>query len=228
MTQPRAPLLFLLLALPACGSAPDASTAQAEQAVDTTIKPLEREPLTEADLVGLEMAELSLEVPWTRNAVNRTPSPTAPRSMIESVEIAGDDSFDRLTFTFSSDAPAPGYEIRVVPPGLVVRCGEVADGNGETESGSEEGAVAAPDADHVPDLAGNQFLLLRLKPARIVDQGRRTMSIGTERFELTRFYEGGISCDADDVVTWIVGLSEGSEVRVLEMRTPPRLVVDIR
>jgi len=54
------------------------------------------------------------------------------------------------------------------------------------------------------------------------------MSIGTERFELTRFYEGGISCDADDVVTWIVGLSEGSEVRVLEMRTPPRLVVDIR
>jgi len=54
------------------------------------------------------------------------------------------------------------------------------------------------------------------------------MSIGTERFELTRLYEGGISCAADNVVTWIVGLSEGNDVRVLEMRSPQRLVVDIR
>jgi hypothetical protein len=145
--------------------------------------------------------------------------------LIESVEIAGYDGFDRTTFTFSSDAPAPGYQIRIVPPGLGVRCGETAEG---AEADAGEGEVESPEAEHTPELAGNQFLVLRLRPAWIVDQGRRTMSIGTERFELTRLYEGGVSCAADDVVTWIVGLSEGSNVRVLELRSPPRLVVDIR
>ena len=224
MIPKRARMLFLLLALPACGSNPDASTAQAEQAVDTTIRPLEREPLTEADLVGLEMVNLALELPWTRNSINRTPSPIAPRSMIEGVEITGYDGFDRVTFTFSPDAPAPGYQIRIVPPGLAVRCGEPT----QDEAGTAEDDVEPPEPEHAPELAGNQFLVLRLRPAWIVDQDRRTMSIGTERFELTRLYEGGISCAADDVVTWIVGLSEGNDVRVLEMRSPQRLVVDIR
>jgi hypothetical protein len=225
MTRIPARMFFLLLALPACGSDPEASTAQAEQAVDTTIRPLEREPLTEADLEGLEIAELRLEVPWTRSAITRTPVPTAPRSLIESVEIAGYDGFDRMTFTFSSDAPAAGYEIRIVPPGLAVRCGETTE---SAEPGGAEGTGESPEAEHTPQVAENQFLVLRLRPARIVDQDRRTMSIGTERFELTRLYEGGVSCDADDVVTWIVGLTEGSNVRLLEMRSPPRLVVDIR
>ena len=220
MKQKASLLCFLLLALPACGSEPEPSTAQA---VDTAIRPLEREPLTEADLVGLEMANLSVELPWTTNSINRTPNPLAPRSMVESVEVMGHEGFDRMTFTFSSDAPAPGYEIRVVPPGLAVRCGEGTDG--ESDSEDEE---AQPVAEHAPELAGNLFLVLRLRPARIIDQGRRTMSIGTETYDLTRVHEGGISCDADDVVTWIAGLKEGGTVRVLEMRSPPRLLIDVR
>jgi len=216
-------ILFLLVALPACGSEPRASTAQAVQAVDTAIRPLAREPLTEADLVGLEMTNLSVELPWTTNAINRSPNPVAPRSMVESVEVTGYEGFDRMTFTFSSDAPAPGYEIRLVPPGLAVRCGEGTD----SEADSEE-PDAQPVAEHAPDLAGNQFLVLRLRPARIIDQGRRTMSIGIEVYDLTRVYEAGISCDADDVITWIAGLREEASVRVLEMRSPRRLVIDIR
>ena len=225
MTRKRSCIFFLLLALPACGSEPEASTAQAGLVVDTAIRPLEREALTEADLVGLEMANLSVELPWTTNAINRSPRPAAPRSMVESVEVTGHEGFDRMTFTFSSDAPAPGYEIRVVPPGVGVQCGEGTEGVG-ADAGEDEDAP--PEVEHTPELAGNQFLVLRLRPARIVDQGRRTMSIGTESYELTRVHEGGISCDADDVVTWIVGLSEASSVRVLEMRSPQRLVVDIR
>ena len=216
-------LFFLLLALPGCGSEPEASTAQATQAVDTTIRPVEREPLAEADLLGLEMANLSVELPWTTNAINRSPRPAAPRSLVESIEVSGHEGFDRMTFTFSSDAPAPGYEIRVVPPGLAVRCGEGRDG--EADSADED---ASPPVEHTPELAGNQFLVLRLQPARIVDQGRRTMSIGTETYDLARVHEGGVSCDADDIVTWIVGLLEGGSVRVLEMRSPPRLLIDIR
>ena len=69
--------------------------------------------------------------------------------------------------------------------------------------------------------------MLRLRPARIIDQGRRTMSIETESYDLARVHEGGISCDADDVVTWIVGLKKGDNVRVLEMRSPPRLLIDV-
>ncbi len=219
-------MFFLLLALPACGREPGASTAQAEQAVDTLIKPLERVALTEADLVGLEIANLSVELPWTTNAINRNPRPAAPRSMVESVEVTGYESFDRMTFTFSSDAPAPGYEIRVVPPGVAVQCGEGTDG--VEADASEDADAPAAEVEHASELTGNQFLVLRLRPARIIDQGRRTMSIGTETYELTRVYEGGISCDAGDIVTWIVGLSERSSVRVLEMRSPRRLVIDVR
>ncbi len=54
------------------------------------------------------------------------------------------------------------------------------------------------------------------------------MSIETESYDLERVHEGGISCDADDVVTWIVGLKKGDNVRVLEMRSPPRLLIDVR
>ncbi len=218
-------MFFLLLALPACGSEPGASSAQAEQAVDTVIQPLEREALTEADLVGLEIADLSVEMPWTTNAINRNPRPAAPRSMVESVEVTGHEGFDRMTFTFSSDAPAPGYEIRVVPPGVAVQCGEGTEG---VEADVGEDADARAEVEHTNELTGNQFLVLRLRPAHIIDQGRRTMSIGTETYELTRVYEGGISCDTDDVVTWIVGLREHSNVRVLEMRSPRRLVIDVR
>ena len=220
MTRRLTCTFFLLLSLPACGGEPGASTAQAEQAVDTAIRPLEREPLTEADLVGLEMANLSVELPWTSNAINRNPRPAAPRSMVESVEVTGHEGFDRMTFTFSSDAPAPGYEIRVVPPGVAVQCGEGTEGG--------EDADAPPEVEHASEIAGNLFLVLRLRPARIIDQGRRTMSIGTETYELARVHEGGIACDADDVVTWISGLSESSSVRVLEMRSPRRLVIDVR
>jgi hypothetical protein len=54
------------------------------------------------------------------------------------------------------------------------------------------------------------------------------MSIGTETYDFARVHEGGISCDADDVVTWIAGLKEAVSVRVLEMRSPPRLLIDVR
>lgn len=169
------------------------------------------------------MANLSVELPWTTNLINRSPNPVAPRSMVESVEVTAHEGFDRMTFTFSSDAPAPSYEIRLVPPGLAVRCGEGTDAEGDPQD--EEAQQAA---EHTPELAGNQFLVLRLRPAHIIDQGRRTMSIETESYDLARVHEGGISCDADDVVTWIVGLKKGDTVRVLEMRSPPRLLIDIR
>ncbi len=220
MTQKHTSLLVLTLALAACAGEQAESTAQAEEAPDTTVKQLERVPLVEADLVNLDLANLSVELPWTRNAINRSPGPAAPRSIIEGVEVTDHEGFDRMTFVFGSDAPAPGYEIRVVPPGVAVVCGEPSE--------SEDGAEAEADVEHAPELAGNQFLVLRMKPARIVDRNRRTMSIGIETYDFARLHEAGIVCEADDVITWIAGLREGSDVRVLEMRSPQRLVVDIR
>ena len=79
------------------------------------------------------MANLSVELPWTTNSINRSPNPVAPRSMVESVEVTAHERFDRMTFTFSSDAPAPSYEIRLVPPGLAVRCGEGTDAEGDPQ-----------------------------------------------------------------------------------------------
>ena len=80
----------------------------------------------------------------------------------------------------------------------------------------------------VPEVEGNRFLVLNLHPARTSENGCSTMPVGTETYAQQRVHEAGIACEENDVVTWITGLAEGTDVRVLEMRGPNRLVVDVR
>ena len=78
MRRVRFSTLVLVATLAACGGSGEADSASLP--VDTLIKPMEREPLTEVDLGGLTLAELALELPWTTNTVGRSPVEGAPAS----------------------------------------------------------------------------------------------------------------------------------------------------
>lgn len=224
MTMRHRHVIAVLVLAAACGGETPPSAEGLAQAPDTTIKPVERQPLTEADLVDLDRSELSIEIPWTRNIVDRAPRPAAPRSLVESAVVTTHDGFDRTQFTFSMDAPFPGYRIELVDAGTAVRCGlpdEGHDEEGEPEGEEEE-------VQHAPELEGARMLVVRIHPGWTSEGRRVTIPTGTETYQLARVQEAGVVCSADDVATWVAGLTEGTDVRVLEFRDPHRLVVDVR
>jgi len=210
MIAKRLSSALLVLSVAACGGDAGTPESAAVAAVDTTVGQIEREPLTEADLVDFDMANLSVELPWTSNRINRNPAEGAPRAMVESSEVMSYDGFDRVVLGFGADAPFPGYSIDVVDAGVAIACGD-----------SEETAVGA-------DVAGDYKMVLRLMPARVEEEGRATLALGTDAYGLTRLQEAGAVCAENDAVTWLSGMSNASQIRVLEFRDPSRLVVDVR
>jgi len=208
-TNSRITLAALTLVLSACGGGDTSAASDAEAIpIDSAIVTNPpREPLTEADLDGMSLANLSVELPWTRNLVSRDPGPTAPRSFVESVEVSGHESFDRVLFQLSSDAPFAGYGVRIVEGGSTQTCG---------------------DEDQVLGAEGDRLLLVGLAPARAREEGRTGPRLGTSEYGHARFREGGIICENAQTVIWMSTLGEGEQVRVLEFRNPQRLVVDLR
>lgn len=205
------PATALLTTFFVASCAREASDAVAEaQAtpIDTAIiTDIPREPLGEEDLRGLDLQDLSVELPWTENVVSRDPAPSAPRAFVEEVEVSPSDSFDRVAFTFSTSTPFPGYTIRREPVGSSVSCGE---------------------NDAKLEVDGSEALVVTLQPARIRGEDRQAPSTGIRTLDQTRFADGGLICDDGTRVVWAAGLASGAEVRVLEFRNPPRLVVDVR
>jgi len=196
------------LAFAACtGDAAPSGGGAAAMAADTNIKPLVREPLTEADLEGIAMADLSVELPWTANRVSRDPEPAAGPAWLQSVETSGTTGFDRVTFTFAQLTAFPGYEIDIVEAGADIPCGE--EGNPLS-------------------LQGDRALVIRVIPANAHDANGVRVRVRTRSISQDRFADGGLVCDDNNNVVWAAGLNSGDKLRVLELRNPKRLVVDIR
>lgn len=206
MTRKTAFLVVCALSFVACGDGAE-SGAGAAQAADASIKPIEREPMTDADFAGLARENLVVEVPWMTNRVNRSPVANAARALVRSVAVEEHEGFERVIFTFGEGVDFPGYSVEFAQPDSVMLCGE------EPES---------------TELAGAAVLLVRIRPARNSDEGRTTVRPGTSAVQQTRIREAGMSCAENDVVAWVAGLESSQAVRVLEMRSPQRLVVDVR
>lgn len=204
--KPALALVTTLVALAGCGGG-EGEPADESGMPAAEARPLTREPLTEADLSGLERENLWLELPWTENRANRDPTPRAARSGVLEAEPSGHDGFDRVLFRFTDSAPFPGYRVRIVEAGASVPCGE------------EETTL---------ELDGERALVVHLAPARANADGTVWLPVGTRALSQTRFLEGGVVCDAGSDVVWAAGLSEGSQIRVLELREPQRLAVDVR
>lgn len=174
-------------------------------AQDTFIKPIEREPLTEADMVGFDMTHLALEIPWTRNSISRDPAVGAPPVAIGTVEVVGLDGFDRVTFATDGPLPNAGYEIRLAAAGDTVACG--------------------PES-HV--MTAERTLVVAFAPATVGAADGARVPSGVRDVGAPRMVRAGLLCDVDGAVTWVAELARGDQMRVLELREPIRIVVDVR
>ena len=89
-------------------------------------------------------------------------------------------------------------------------------------------AVACGDDEGAPEIAGSEFVVIRLSPAWTAEGGTTFVPTEVRSHDQAFIRQAGVTCTADQVVTWIAGATSASEVRVFEMRNPQRLVVDVR
>jgi hypothetical protein len=204
----RSVLVASLATIVACGG--EETTREAAPQVipqDTQYTPITREPLTESDLAGLAMIDVSIEVPWTTNRVRRGPVEHAARASLRAAEVSAHEDFDRVLFRFTDTTPFPGYEISFADSALSVPCGD----NG------------AP-----YELTGERAVVIRFTPARASEGDETFVSVGIRPVSQTRFQETGLVCEDERTVAWVATLAAGDHVRVLELHNPNRLAVDIR
>ncbi len=196
-------LLVVLAALSACGGSSEGDSAS--MTADTFIKTPEREPLTEADLAGIAPTELALELPWTQNQVIRNAAPGAPAASIQGAEVVGHETFDRVTFLLDSILPVPGYEISLASGGSPLTCGS-----------------------RPLELTAAQTLVVRFAPARASAEGETWLPVRIDNTTASRMTRAGVACDDGTTVVWLAELAQGDEVRILELREPNRIAVDVR
>jgi len=119
---------------------------------------------------------------------------------------ARNDGFDRIVFEFEDELP--GYDLSYVDQPV-------------RECGSGE----------VVPIEGDGWLRVRFEPARahefVGEEARVTVSDRSRRLDLPVATEAHVTCDYEAVLEWVVGVRSPNHYRVLELREPARLVVDI-
>jgi hypothetical protein len=116
--------------------------------------------------------------------------------------------FERIVFEFRDDQ-IPGYGVQY----LAAPVQECASG-------------------YTMDVDGEGFLEIRMQPAQmheIIDQRLHPTIQRRERAVNRPLLRHLVhTCDYQDVVAWVAGVSSRQPYRVIELQDPPRLVVDIR
>ncbi|WP_438616966.1 AMIN-like domain-containing (lipo)protein [Myxococcus xanthus] len=141
---------------------------------------------------------------WTTTPVSLKRRP-AQSVTLRSVRAGTHADFDRVVFEF--DGPqVPGYQLQYVDK-PIIQCGS---------------------GDETP-LAGKGFLQVTMSPARgHDDQGRATVAALEIKPKLPTLLELVRTCDFEAEVTWVLGNKAPTDFRVMELRDPTRLVVDVK
>lgn len=144
-------------------------------------------------------------------------SSTSPRSApVEGTEVAlladvragAGDGYERIVFEFHGST-MPGYKIRWV-----------------------EGPILADGSGRPVDVRGTTYLEVSLKSASGVDpltgspaySGASRLEVAPQTVLLTDLVRSG---DFEGVLTWVAGTSHEAPFRVLTLRNPTRVVVDV-
>jgi hypothetical protein len=133
---------------------------------------------------------------------------TTETALLTAVRAARHEGYDRVVFAFRN--VLPGYDVRYVDRPIVE------DGSGRTV-----------------DVAGGYVLRVRMAPALDADLGQPTAPptyTGPKRFspglpEVAELVRTGAF---EGVLTWVIGVNDRVDFRVVTLKNPPRLVVDLR
>jgi hypothetical protein len=130
----------------------------------------------------------------------------APASVtLRSVRTGRNEGFDRVVFEFDG-AQVPGYRIEYVEK-PVIKCG----------SGDPT------------ELSGQGALQVTLTPAQAHEGGTVTVAERARKPALPALLELKLTCDFEGEVVWALGTPKAPQpYRVLELREPTRLVVDVQ
>jgi hypothetical protein len=113
--------------------------------------------------------------------------------------------FDRVVFEFAAEA-RPGYHVEYIDK-PVRKCG-----SGDTTP-----------------IAGDGWLEVRFEPTDAhTPSGAPTITKREQQVELGVLRELEQTCDFEAQVTWVLGVSRPNRYRVLALKQPARIVVDIR
>jgi hypothetical protein len=141
---------------------------------------------------------------WTAAGL-RADRAAAGVATLRDVRTARNDGFDRIVLDFGGD-PIPSWEVEYVDR-PVRQCGS---------------------GDPVP-MAGDAWLRIHVQPARgHTDAGQATVTDRRRSPRLPAVRELVMTCDFEAHVEWVAGVGTPNRFRVLELRDPTRLVVDIR
>lgn len=140
---------------------------------------------------------------WTAGRVDIQRASLQPVTLRE-VRAARNEDFDRVVFQFDGDQ-VPGYQLEYIDT-PVTKCG----------SGD-------PTA-----IAGQGWLRVRLVPAQAHADGKVTVAERERKPALPVLAELEQTCDFEGEVTWVLGVQHPNPYRVMELREPTRLVVDVR
>ena len=200
----RVPAALLLIAAACGGERLPEEQPGAQAGVPEAGPPLELPTLSDAELMGVDRSQVVLALPWSDNVLAKDPAPSAARATLRSVEIARGEGFDRATFTFGTDAPFPGYRV-------------VWNDQRTAMCGGEPGR-----------LPGEETLLVSFEPATARDDaGRATAGERTRRPGLPAITAVEEICDRVSRLTWALAAADSTRVRVVELRGPARLLVDV-
>ena len=140
----------------------------------------------------------------TAGIVDRPGSATEAALLVD-VRTAQHEGFDRTVFEFAGDA-LPAYHIEYIDK-PVRSCG-----SGE-----------------VVPFAGDAWLEVRFTGANAhTESGEPTVKDRTRSPNLTILKDLKLTCDFEAEVEWVLGVASPNKYRVLELKNPTRLVVDIK
>jgi type IV secretory pathway VirB10-like protein len=123
---------------------------------------------------------------------------------LREVRAARNEGFDRVVFQFDEEQ-VPGYRIEYLDS-PAISCG-----SGEPVT-----------------VAGEGRLQVTLLPAQAHANGQSTLTERARKPALPLLAEMRQTCDFEGEVTWVLGVSAPHAYRVLELKSPTRLVVDVR
>ncbi len=140
---------------------------------------------------------------WTANSRSSRHEVTEA-AMLGDVRTSTNPEYDRIVFVFRS-AQLPNWKIGYVGKDITT-CGE--------------GAPVT--------LSGKAWLQINLEPCNAHDTAGHTTTAWREKTFTYRSIEAMKQiCDFEAVTTWVAGLRTAAKYRVIELKDPTRLVVDV-
>lgn len=152
------------------------------------------------DFVGIEEQNVAFNLHWSDGPVTREPTRLAPPvNEIQEVTTVEGDGFDRVIFRLG-EGQIPGYELAWAeePP---AGCG----------------------GDAPVSVEGESHLRVRLRSANTAAGVVESAEPGYENLRAL-----ASTCVREGDAVWHFGVRQQAQVRVMEMHSPRRLVVDVR